>query len=216
MVHDTLYALRDIFQLSAASENQFLNLVEDLMEHEIEVSRNKALNQASMLNLRYFRKVLDRHITAVTETTLLLADWEQLQWPMAAAGSAERAEADRMAVLLLRDFTHLKERAERLSRVCQEGIETLANDAAFKESEKVVANARRVERLTALATVFVPLTFTCSIFGMNFAVFGQGELHIWIFFPVATGIVALAFLSWCIVVPTRWTEAWNRLWHRRH
>ncbi|KAI9154908.1 hypothetical protein HJFPF1_07468 [Paramyrothecium foliicola] len=210
MKHDALYALSDVFRLSAASENQFLNLVEDLKEHEMEVSRNKSLNQASMLNLRYLRKILDDHITRITETALLLSDWEQLQWPRAAPDSPYRAEADRTAVLVLRDFTHLKQRAERLSKACQEGIQSLANDAAFQESVKAVANARRVGRLTTLATVFVPLTFTSSIFGMNFADFGQGHLSIWVFFPVAAGIMALTYLSWYMVAPSWLARVWAR------
>jgi hypothetical protein len=31
---------------------------------------------------------------------------------------------------------------------------------------------------------------------MNFAVFGQGTLSIWVFFPVAVGMVAATFLLW--------------------
>ena len=215
MLHDALYTLSDVFRLSAASEGQFLNLAHDLIEHEMEVSRDKGLNQASILNLRYLRKILDHHITSLTETVLLLADRDQLEWPTAAPGSVHRTEADRMASVLLRDFTHLRQRAERFSRSCQEGIQSLANDAAFQESTKAVANAARVERLTLLATVFVPLSFTCSLFGMNFAVFGQGDVSIWIFFPVAAGIVAVAFFSWYVAVPSWWPSIWARLLSRR-
>jgi Mg2+ and Co2+ transporter CorA len=162
----------------------------------MEVSRNATLNQASILNLGYLRKILDDHVTGLTETVLLLTDRDQLEWPRAPVGLPQRATADRMGNVLLRDFTQLSQRAERLSKSCQKGIQSLANDAAFKESAKSVQNAGRLERLTLLATIFVPLTFTCSLFGMNFAVFGQGTLSIWIFFPVAVGMVAATFLLW--------------------
>ncbi len=196
MYCDTLYALGDIFRLSAASERQFLNLLRELLDREVELTRRAPLTNVSMLNLRYFRKVLEAHITRLTDTVLLLGSRDKLDWPRATPGSPEWEEAERFASMLLQDFSQLHRDAERLSVSFGDSIQSLANNAAFQESVKAVDNARRVERLTLLATVFLPLTLTCSIFGMNFSLFGQGDLSIWVYFPTAVVVVGASFLLW--------------------
>ena len=181
MADDALYALSDVFRLSATSEGQFLNLVHEQIEHELEVSRHANPTNASMLNLRYLRGILENHITKLTEIVLFLKNHDQIPWPRPPPESSERVEADRMQNTLLNDFSHLHRRLERLSRSCHEGMQSLANSAAFQESAKAVANATRVECLTLLATIFVPLSFTSSAFGMNFSVFGQGAQSMGLF-----------------------------------
>ncbi|TGO51361.1 hypothetical protein BOTNAR_0359g00110 [Botryotinia narcissicola] len=196
LYHDALYAISDVFRLSAASEAKFLNIINDVINHELEVSKN--LNKASMVNLQYLRRLIDNHIDGIKETVLVLSSQDQFAWPRAGPGTNQHGVADGMRGLLLNDFLHLSQRAELLSKGCQKGMQSLVNTAAFQEAAKGVANAQRVEQLTLLATIFVPLTFTCSIFGMNFAVFGQGELQLWIFAPVAAGVVALSYALWYV------------------
>ena len=136
------------------------------IDHEIEISIK--LDNASMVNLRYLRKVLNDHISRLTETILVLKCQDQFAWPRAAPGSVQRDNTDSMRSILLSDFSYLCHRAEELSTRCQKGMQSLVNAAAFEESAKGVANAERVEQLTFLATIFVPLSFTCSAFRMNF------------------------------------------------
>lgn len=50
----------------------------------------------------------------------------------------------------------------------------------------------RVERLTALATIFIPLSFVCSIWGMNFLEMGSGLLHFWMWFATAGPIIVFS------------------------
>ena len=39
--------------------------------------------------------------------------------------------------------------------------------------------SERVKKLTLMATYFIPLTFTSSLFGMNFDVLGQSDVPVW-------------------------------------
>lgn len=211
MADDALYALSDVFRLSATSEGQFLNLVHEQIEHELEVSRHANPTNASMLNLRYLRGILENHITKLTEIVLFLKNHDQIPWPRAPPESPERVETDRMQNTLLNDFSHLHRRSERLSRSCHEGMQSLANSAAFQESAKAVANATRVERLTLLATIFVPSSFTSSAFGMNFSVFGQGDLSLWVFFPTAAAVMGISYLIWCNAI-SRIVNKTKTLW----
>ena len=55
------------------------------------------------------------------------------------------------------------------------------NAATIDESQRAIVQAEGIIKLTGLAFFFVPLTFTTSIFGMNFKGITQGsQLSIWV------------------------------------
>jgi len=66
------------------------------------------------------------------------------------------------------------------------------NRASLEESRRAIEQAEKVKRLTLLAFFFVPLSFTASIFGMNFKEFGQGHLSIYIFGIVVGPVFGLS------------------------
>jgi ABC-type uncharacterized transport system permease subunit len=51
-----------------------------------------------------------------------------------------------------------------------------------------------VQRVTIIATVFIPLSFVCAVWGMNLKVFGSGDQPIWVCFISAVPIVLFALL----------------------
>lgn len=65
------------------------------------------------------------------------------------------------------------------------------------ESRKAIEQTDRVKKLTLPTTFLIPLSFTASSFGMNFEVFGQGRLGIWIFPTVAVPIMMLSYAFMC-------------------
>jgi len=71
---------------------------------------------------------------------------------------------------LLTDYQHLLSRTERLSSQCQAQLALLMNRAMIVESNKAIGQAQEATKLTRLAFVFVPLSFTASICGMNLAI----------------------------------------------
>ncbi|KAH7323572.1 hypothetical protein BKA65DRAFT_481382 [Rhexocercosporidium sp. MPI-PUGE-AT-0058] len=95
---------------------------------------------------------------------------------------------------LVGDYKDLHDRAAVLSGRCTTGIEIMMNKAMVKESKKAVEQTGRLKKLTLLATFFIPLSFSSSIFGMNFKVFGQGELGLWWFFVLSVPITTVAFI----------------------
>ncbi|KPM44205.1 hypothetical protein AK830_g2373 [Neonectria ditissima] len=193
---DAMYALGDVFRVSAAAEQQFLNLMQSLLDREMEPTLRGPFDGDPMLDLRYYKKIVDEHTTRIAQTLLLLRSRDELNWPRAPAATPQGHEAARFTAMLYRDFAYLHQRAESLSDSLQNSMQSLANNATFQESVKAVANAERVERLTLLATIFLPLTFTCSAFGMNFSAFGQGELSLWIYAPTAAVVITFSFLLW--------------------
>lgn len=196
MGRDALYALSSVLHISAASQRQLLSVPWGLLDAEMDHAGRVPSRPAPMANICYLKKVADRHVGRLGSTVLILENRDETCWSRAAPGTPEREEADRAVTMLLRDFAHLQEEAQRLSASLGESMEFFASNASFLESVKGISNARRVERLTLLATIFLPLTFTCSAFGMNFSLFGQGELSIWIYFPAAAIVVGASFLAW--------------------
>lgn len=173
MYCDALYALGDIFRLSAASERQFLSLLRELLDLEMELTQRAPRTSVSMHNLRYFETVFEAHITRLTDTISLLGNRDNLDWPRVTPGSPQWETAECFAAMLLQDFSHLHRDAKRLSASFGDSIQSLANNAAFQESVNAVANTRRLERLTLIATVFLtPYTGLLHFFGMNFSLFG--------------------------------------------
>ena len=68
------------------------------------------------------------------------------------------------------------------------------------KSQKAILQAEDVARLTRLAFIFIPLSFTASFFGMNFSQFTNGALlSIWIWFVVS---VPFLLVSLALIVPS--------------
>ncbi|KAL9099121.1 MAG: hypothetical protein Q9163_005334 [Psora crenata] len=61
------------------------------------------------------------------------------------------------------------------------------------ESERGIAEAHGVTKLTELAFFFIPLSFSASIFSMQVKEINSGNVSIWVFFPVAAAVLILAY-----------------------
>ena len=190
---DALYALSELFQFAASAELQSLNLLSTRIEHELsfvgdeDVSRYHSI---SLLNLKYIKTQLTSVTQRLAETVSILENRNSLDWPRA-EGSAV---VDRTAVLLYTDFKYLLQRAETLAKECEQGMATLANSSVLDESRRSANMGMRVQRLTIIATVFIPLSFACSFWGMNFKELGNGSQPMWMYPASASPIVLLSYL----------------------
>ena len=70
------------------------------------------------------------------------------------------------------DYEQLHARCIELSKMCTPGINLAMNKAAIEESRKAIEQSARLKKLTLLATLFVPLTFSTSLFGVNIDILG--------------------------------------------
>ncbi|KAK7418468.1 hypothetical protein QQX98_003960 [Neonectria punicea] len=171
--HDALYALSELFKFAASSEVQFLNCLQYRIEREltfIGAVKGSSGRAVSLINLRYIKAILKKHEQSLAGTTCLLKSRDSLDWPR--VRSSDKAE--QTATILLADFEYLLRRTESLARECEQGMATLANSAVLEESRRSVDMGLRVEKLTRIATIFIPLSFVCSVWGMNFQELGTG------------------------------------------
>ncbi|KAF2753094.1 hypothetical protein EJ05DRAFT_542115 [Pseudovirgaria hyperparasitica] len=191
---DALYALSELFQFAAASESQCLNLLQSRIEHELSFIGQEGLgryNASSLLNLRYIKTVLTSHIQRLAQILRTLENRKNMNWPCSHSPVAEKS-----GTRLFIDLNYLLSCAQNLSLECERGIGTLADSSILEESRRTLTQAERVRKLTVLATIFIPLTFTCSIFGMNFVELGTGDLHIWIYFATTVPVIGMSIFMY--------------------
>jgi len=95
---------------------------------------------------------------------------------------------------LREDYEQLHIRCIDLSRMCTQGINLAMNKAAIEESRKAIEQSERLKKLTLLATFFIPLTFSASLFGMNIDLLGQNGVRFWWFFVLCVPITLFAYV----------------------
>lgn len=105
----------------------------------------------------------------------------------------QAALADAAASSLLEDYQALLHRANSLSRLYSESIDDIRTSAMLVESRKAIVQAEGVARLTLLAFFFLPLSFTTSLFGMNFKELGD-QLSIWTWAVVAVPVFGFSVI----------------------
>ena len=206
MAQDTYYALTDVFRFAASSEAQYLDMVQALLRKEMDPalhsrgsgsgSTDKTL---TIWNLVYNKQLLDQHLQRLTDMVEFLeghiggdipSDWPRVVDPPL------RKIADRAAQLLLADYRHLTRRAADLSANFAASMATLMNAATIDESQKAIAQAEGVAKLTTLAFFFVPLSFTTGVFGMNFQELGDGNnLRMWVWGVTAVASLLLTYVG---------------------
>jgi len=98
---------------------------------------------------------------------------------------------------LLEDYEELHIRCISLSKMCTQGITLAMNKATIEESRKAIEQSERLKKLTLLATLFIPLSFSTSLFGMNIDLLGQNTVRFWWFFCLvySNHSLCLHFLS---------------------
>lgn len=207
---DALYALSELFHFSASATAQMLNFVDDKIRHELsfiwaaeEHSTAGRFSAASLLNLNFIKALLNSNAQGLAEVVHILRNRDALAWPRDDTSTI----AARTGALLLADFEFLLKRAENLATACDQAIRNLGESANLEEARRSTELSLVVHRLTVIGTIFIPLSFVCSLWGMNFQELGTGSLHLY-WWPVS----AVPFVIFSYVV-YRW-EGLKEMWRR--
>jgi Mg2+ and Co2+ transporter CorA len=209
MAADPLYALSELFNFVASSESQFLNLLQFQIEKDI-LFQPENMEQP-VANLKHSKTLLDEHLQYLRNTLEVLRNPTMLDRHKTKQQGKESVDAalqdgndliDAALQDLVLDYQHLLSRAESLATQCLGGTNIIMNAAMLKEARKSITQTEIITRLTYLAFFFVPLSFTASLFGMNFKQLGTGILDIWWMFVVLVPLVLFSFAvsSWDSIV----------------
>lgn len=211
-IRDTL---QELFAFAAAAECQYLTMMQELVERELQLQSSGKQTEVTLSNIRYFKSSIDSHTVDLKAMLAFLrrpdfprwtrrdhstkrtardkhqgpqTPWARVSPSPEPSGKVSEPKLDSLAD----DYSHLLEHATRLSRYCIDSTGMLMNIAMLEESKKAIIQADGLRRLTLLTFFFLPLSLTTSFFGMNFDEFGSGKLTIWVCFVVAVPFVCVS------------------------
>lgn len=198
-----LYALQEILAFQAASVLQYINMMEQVLSDHLGRGRFPSYDHTKLetiLHFDYAKTVLIRYHSHFQEVLTFLAKPPQVwQYDTSTTDSAAYSNA---IPLLHSDFSYLVSRVDRLVSICDAGKATLMSNASVQESKRSAEEARLVTKLTKatnrLTFIFLPISYVTAVFGMNFSVFGQGTLSIWVWV-----LITLPLLIVSVVVVER-------------
>jgi len=194
MAEDPFYALTEVFAVAAASQNQVLNMIEHKLAQRTQQSNN---DFDALPNLRYLKGVVLRQMEQTKQVCQSIQNTEDSKWPRSTVPAATRARN-----IVKQDYDHIYEHARDLDRRCQEAITVLMSSVTIHDAKEAMAQARRVAKLTLLAFVFVPLSFTTSFFGMNFK--ELEDQSIWKWAAITVPIMLTTLIVLLIDVVRQW------------
>lgn len=187
-ITNPLYALSDILRFAATSELQFLNMLATKIAKEMDPTILVQQANPTVANLLYSRQILESHIQRIEENIQFIEAQGSLS-------QSRTPKADATIESVLKDFQALTSRAKSLSAQCDRGMTIIMNNATIRESQRAILQAEGVAKLTRLAFIFVPSSFTASLFGMNVKQFGTGaSVEIWLYFVITVPIMLIATL----------------------
>ncbi|PVH75109.1 hypothetical protein DL98DRAFT_383861, partial [Cadophora sp. DSE1049] len=194
---DSFYAFTELFQASASSISQVLNLI------EVTINQNTGYNQYisqnySLANLSYNQDILVRLEAQLHDNIFELDRSKKMNWPRSHGGGNNESvegstKANEGTEILLTDFRALLSRTKKLSARCQDGMQVCMSSAAIAESQRAIDQAKKVEQLTRLAFFYIPLSFTTSFFGMNLDLFSNNAVHLWTWFAVSVPLLIVSY-----------------------
>jgi hypothetical protein len=114
-----------------------------------------------------------------------------LRTPQAAGSTYNPALED--ATGLQEDYTYLAGTLDDLSGRLKNMLPVVTSLVQISDSRRSLVESANVNRLTSLAIVFAPLSFTTGLFSMD-TINGPGGAHFWVFFAVAIPITIVVFL----------------------
>ncbi|KAB8229428.1 uncharacterized protein BDW43DRAFT_322211 [Aspergillus alliaceus] len=238
---DPLAICIPLFAHAAFSEVQFLNLMESRIRIQIDLI--VAEHPADALEtLQYFTNILNRHAQQLKDsarvlcklvertrqglngakvesmtTKVALHSGHSMRFPLeterARNFSSPKSDGTFTPGGIIEDYDQLFVRCIDLSRMCTQGINLAMNKATIEESRRAIEQSQRVKRLTLLATLFIPLSFSSSLLGMNIDLLEQNAVKFWWFFVLCVPITLVASIIyfWDFHFLRR---CWARFWKR--
>lgn len=189
MESDVFYALDELFRFAIASESQFL----EMMKHKIKAATITG-GGGRIEDLDAALDLIEDHRQYINESLEVVRVGGHPNWPKAPDKLRKKAIAARER--LESDYEYLLNYAEGLSKKCIEGITIMMNDAMLRQSQQAIAQAEATMKLTLLAFIFAPLSFTTSFFSMQIREIEGKDLSLWIWCLFTSVLLLISFSFW--------------------
>ncbi|KAF2807994.1 uncharacterized protein BDZ99DRAFT_71044 [Mytilinidion resinicola] len=183
----------DVFRLPAFSQKQLLNVMKEKIMTET--------NRLSLSNELYFRDILQDQLSNASYMLQLTSDQNKIlqngRRPTITISTDQRGVADHAVAEVYSLFQNLHSQAQSLHEKCTQRMTVISNESMLAESQRAIQQAKLVTKLTLVAFVYLPFTFTAGFFSMNFKELGTGIIPLWIFFAASLPLmfVTMAFFA---------------------
>ena len=157
---DPLHVLSELFIFIATSECQYLDMIRAVLDDNITSKQsNDPQDTSEVRNILVFSyQGLEHRRDMIKDTIGFLK-----------SQTAElRAAEDTTVSLVLRDFEYLFGQTDDLMRRCDHEWNVIMSGAAVEDAQWSRRNGENQKKFTWLATIYIPLSFSCSMFGMTF------------------------------------------------
>lgn len=192
---DPLYALAPVLLFAAASENQLLSALQRWHDIIVSTKWDQKLSTEHLEQLILHKNLLDDHANRHEDVLRFIESPVLARWANALTQD-QQAVAQESKDAVKADFELLLSRYRQLSLHYQEAISILVSATSLAESQKQITLAAQVTKLTVLATIFLPLSYCTSIFGMNFVELDQLSIWIWVVVTFAVGLSTFLVYRW--------------------
>lgn len=191
MASDVLYGLNDIFCFFMRSEAHVLSFLASQIDKNSSLQGDDSgvADAESLSNLLNCQKFLEGQIEEIQHVHDILSRRTACGWPRSDSDVTQDT-----AQRLEQDTEYLMKKAHTLKKRVEVSIALFMNVASIGEARRGVSQNKALFRFTVLAAVYVPLSFSASIFGMNFTEFGTGSLSLWVYFAISAPIFAISAL----------------------
>ncbi|BCS19899.1 uncharacterized protein APUU_20331A [Aspergillus puulaauensis] len=114
---------------------------------------------------------------------------------------------------LLRDLSLVTDSAISYERSIERQAQIQTTAMAVEEAEETYKQARSMEKLTAIAWIYIPLSFSATFFGMNVAQLNESGPHIGYYFMLLA--ITLMIFSGTALLYTEWWRGKAFAWRER-
>ncbi|KAK1240210.1 hypothetical protein MKX08_007652 [Trichoderma sp. CBMAI-0020] len=198
---DPFYALGEVFQFSANSQQQFLNMIDAKLR--IYSAKGPEDDYEILPHLKYTQQLLYSRISDIKRVLMSIENTLHPAW---AKSKIREDKAKRAYDTIQRDFKHLLDHAVSLYDRTKEAISVLQSSISIAESHSAILQADKAGKLTFLASAFVPVSVATGIFGMNVKELPGDQISILWFFVVAVILTTLIFILFYF------DGFWRKLW----
>lgn len=207
MAEDPIYALHEVFSLISVSRAYYLDMIASVLNTAIAERSSKSSKKRTDTRevLIHSHRLLEHHCEQICNS---LESLKSLQ--LAGLPRSDSAVAQSALARIVQDHEYLRMSAERMMARCSNESTIIMSEIGAEEARRGIDQSRSTHKVTVLAAVYVPLSFACSVFGMNFVTIN--DIHqgfkLW-----AIVTILVLFLSFLLLV---WDlDAIKSTWYRR-
>ena len=203
MWSDPFYTLGELFNFFISSETQFLNSIATKLDDGMrDLSfTNPSASMKFQAELLYFRRIIDKRVQSISQTLMFIKTRHHLDWPRPREAIEDGRTARLMAKAAIRlehDCEYALNCATSLQQRCERETTIMMNNASIAEAKRGIDQGRQLFRFSVIVSIYVPLSFTTSVFGMNFVQFPNHAMGFWVW-PLVTlpiFVASLLILVW--------------------